>query len=131
VIALDAGLSAAGYQLDRRGRPGLQAIINACQSVGQGTARLIIPGGVESTSNTSVFTTHLRWGVGGSALGLCDSLAPGRLTAGGESHPFGATGARTTTTLMGEWKCCGARYERETMCIDGGRGLAVVVKAVA
>lgn len=43
-------------------------------------------------------------------------------------HPFGATGARLTTTLANEMKRRGARYGLVSVCAQGGLGFAMVLE---
>jgi len=44
-------------------------------------------------------------------------------------HPFGATGARVTTTLVNELARRGGRYGLMTVCAAGGLGFSMVVEA--
>ncbi len=44
-------------------------------------------------------------------------------------HPFGATGARITTTLLNELRRRKGRYGLMTVCAAGGMGFAMVVEA--
>ena len=44
-------------------------------------------------------------------------------------HPFGATGARVTTTLVNELVRRGGRYGLMTVCAAGGLGFSMVVEA--
>jgi acetyl-CoA acyltransferase len=64
-----------------------------------------------------------------SAVGRVDR---GRLNVNGGSialgHPFGATGARITTTLANEMKRRGARYGLISVCAQGGMGFAMVLE---
>ncbi|MEJ7810629.1 MAG: acetyl-CoA C-acyltransferase FadI [Gemmatimonadaceae bacterium] len=46
-------------------------------------------------------------------------------------HPFGATGARITTTLLNELRRRGKQYGLMTVCAAGGMGFAMVVEAAA
>jgi acetyl-CoA C-acetyltransferase len=89
IAALDAGLpvSVSGLQLDRRCGSGLQAILYACQQVMIGSADVMIAGGCESMSNAPFYSTKMRFGVKGGAVALHDSLARGRVTAGGKHYP--------------------------------------------
>ena len=89
VVALDAGLSieTAGLQLDRRCGAGLQAIIYAVLQVASGASDVVIAGGAESMSNAPFYSTQLRWGIAGDAMRFEDSLARGRVTAGGIRFP--------------------------------------------
>ena len=90
VAALDAGLpvTATGLQIDRRCGSGLQAVLYAAMQVQAGTSEVVLAGGAESMSSASFYSTSMRWGVkGGPGVMLHDSLARGRVTAGGEHHP--------------------------------------------
>jgi len=46
-------------------------------------------------------------------------------------HPFGATGARITTTLLNALRVRDGQYGLETMCVGGGQGMAVVYERLA
>src|SRR4030081_2910633 len=92
--ALDAGLpvDVPGLQVDRRCGSALQAVIYGCMQVQSGAADLVLAGGVESMSQTELYSTKLRWGVrsgGGRGGGTKpeDRLARSRVTAGGTHHP--------------------------------------------
>jgi len=89
VAGLDAGLPVGigGLQLDRRCGSGLQAVIYAAMQVATGASDLVIAGGAESMSNAPFFSTGARWGIRGATLELHDSLARGRVTAGGRHYP--------------------------------------------
>ena len=43
-------------------------------------------------------------------------------------HPFGATGARITTTLLTAMRVRDAQFGLETMCVGGGQGMAMVLE---
>ncbi|MGB3827302.1 MAG: acetyl-CoA C-acetyltransferase [Ornithinimicrobium sp.] len=43
-------------------------------------------------------------------------------------HPFGATGARISTTLLNALKVRDGQFGLETMCVGGGQGMAMVVE---
>ena len=88
VAALDAGLpvTVTGLQIDRRCGSGLQAVLYAAMQVQSGASELVLAGGAESMSNASFYSTSMRWGAGGGVM-LHDSLARGRVTAGGIHHP--------------------------------------------
>jgi acetyl-CoA acyltransferase len=45
-------------------------------------------------------------------------------------HPFGATGARITTTLLHELSRRGGQFGLMTVCAAGGMGFAMVVERV-
>src|SRR5437868_5504327 len=89
IAALDAGLpiEVGGVQIDRRCGSGLQAILNAAMQIQTGVSDVIIAGGTESMSTAPFYTTQARWGIRGPGLNLHDSLARGRVTAGGVRHP--------------------------------------------
>ena len=89
VVALDAGLpiETPGIQIDRRCGSGLQAVIYAVMQVATGGADLVIAGGAESMSNAAFFTHQARYGAKGDGMMLHDSLARGRVTAGGKNFP--------------------------------------------
>lgn len=89
VVALDAGLpiETGGLQIDRRCGSGLQALIYAVMQVQTGGSDLVLAGGAESMSNAPFYSTRLRWGASGPAMTFDDSLARGRITAGGCHFP--------------------------------------------
>lgn len=89
VVALDAGLpiETPGLQIDRRCGSGLQAVVYAMMQVQTGGADLVVAGGAESMSNAAFFTHQARYGASGDGMMLHDSLARGRITAGGRNFP--------------------------------------------
>jgi acetyl-CoA C-acetyltransferase len=89
VAALDAGLdvNVPGLQIDRRCGSGLQAVLYAAMSVATGGASLVLAGGAESMSGASYFTDAVRWGTKAGGFEMKDSLAQGRVWAGGVNHP--------------------------------------------
>ena len=89
VVALDAGLpvEVGGLQLDRRCGSGLQAVIYATMQVATGASDVVLAGGAESMSNAPFFSTRGRFGVEGDSMQFHDSLARGRVTAGGKNFP--------------------------------------------
>jgi acetyl-CoA C-acetyltransferase len=121
VVALDAGLpvTVAGYQLDRRCGSGLQAIINACQSIEQGAAELIIAGGVESMSQAPFYSTSIRWGTRSGELPLHDSLTRGRVTAGGAAHLVRGGMLETAENLRREFAI--SREEQDELAVASHR----------
>jgi acetyl-CoA C-acetyltransferase len=46
-------------------------------------------------------------------------------------HPFGMTGARIMTTLLGNLDSVGGRYGLESMCVAGGNGQAMIVERLS
>ncbi len=89
VAALDAGLpvTVPGIQIDRRCGSGLQAVLYSAMQIQAGMSDLVLAGGAESMSNAAFYSTAMRWGVKGDSVALNDSLARGRVTAGGAAHP--------------------------------------------
>lgn len=89
VAALDAGLDVTvpGIQIDRRCGSGLQAVLYAAMTVQTGGASLVLAGGAESMSRAAHYSHQPRWGVKAGSLEFKDSLAAGRVTAGGRRHP--------------------------------------------
>jgi len=89
VVALDAGLEVTvpGLQVDRRCGSGLQSVLYAAMAVQSGGASLVLAGGAESMSGASYFTGAPRWGTKAGGFEMKDSLAQGRILAGGKHHP--------------------------------------------
>ncbi|MFJ7196535.1 MULTISPECIES: acetyl-CoA C-acetyltransferase [unclassified Streptomyces] len=89
VAALDAGLpeTVTGSQVDRRCGSGLQAVLDAAMQIRAGFSEVVIAGGVDVMSGAPYYTHEGRWGIKGPGLQLHDSLARGRVTAGGANHP--------------------------------------------
>ena len=46
-------------------------------------------------------------------------------------HPFGATGARITTTLLNGLQSRDKTLGLETMCVGGGQGMAIVYERLS
>jgi acetyl-CoA acyltransferase len=67
-----------------------------------------------------------------SNLQALEPIDPEKLNVSGGSialgHPFGATGARLTTTLARELKRRGGRYGLLSVCAQGGMGFAMVLE---
>ncbi|WP_300010390.1 acetyl-CoA C-acetyltransferase [Pseudonocardia sp.] len=107
VAALDAGLpvTVPGLQIDRRCGSGLQAVLYAAMQVQAGASEVVLAGGAESMSNASFYSTSMRWGVKGGTPGvlLHDSLARGRVTAGGIDHPVPGGMLETAENLRREY----------------------------
>jgi acetyl-CoA C-acetyltransferase len=106
VAALDAGLpvTAGGIQVDRRCGSGLQAVLYAAMQVQTGAAEMVLAGGAESMSSASFYSTGMRWGVkGGPGVMLNDSLARGRVTAGGVNFPVPGGMLETAENLRREY----------------------------
>ncbi|NKQ51770.1 acetyl-CoA C-acetyltransferase [Amycolatopsis sp. K13G38] len=105
VVALDGGLGlrTGGLQLDRRCGSGLQAVLQAAMQVQTGISDLVIAGGAENMSDAPFYATGMRWGVKGSGVTLHDSLARGRVTAGGRNHPVAGGMLETAENLQREY----------------------------
>ena len=106
VAALDAGLPAevGGLQLDRRCGSGLQAVIYATMQVAVGASDAVIAGGADSMSRAPFYTHEARWGLHGGGLELHDSLARGRVTAGGINHPVPGGMLETAENLRRQYE---------------------------
>ncbi|MBX3510531.1 MAG: acetyl-CoA C-acetyltransferase [Hyphomonadaceae bacterium] len=118
VVALDAGLpiSTPGIQIDRRCGSGLQAIIYASMQVATGGADVMIAGGAESMSNAAFFTHQARWGAAGEGMMLHDSLARGRVTAGGKNFPVPGGMIETAENLRREYGI--SRQEQDAFSVE-------------
>ena len=46
-------------------------------------------------------------------------------------HPFGATGARLTTTLLNGLAARDGQFGLETMCVGGGQGMAIIFERLS
>jgi acetyl-CoA C-acetyltransferase len=106
VAALDAGIpiTAGGLQIDRRCGSGLQAVLYAAMQVQTGASEVVLAGGAESMSNAAFYSTGMRWGAkGGPGVMLHDSLARGRVTAGGEHYPVPGGMIETAENLRKEY----------------------------
>ncbi|WP_405406030.1 acetyl-CoA C-acetyltransferase [Streptomyces sp. NBC_01104] len=105
VAALDAGLpqSVTGAQIDRRCGSGLQAVLDAAMQIRAGFSEVVIAGGVDVMSAAPYYTHEGRWGIKGPGLQLHDSLARGRVTAGGVNHPVPGGMIETAENLRREY----------------------------
>ena len=114
VVALDAGLpiTVGGLQLDRRCGSGLQALIYAYLQVATGSSDVVIAGGAESMSNAPFFTHGARWETEGASAELQDSLARGRVTAGGVNFPVAGGMLETAENLRREYKISRAEQDQ-------------------
>jgi acetyl-CoA C-acetyltransferase len=118
VVALDAGLpiTVGGLQLDRRCGSGLQALIYAYLQVATGSSDVVIAGGAESMSNAPFFTHSARWGIKGPSLELQDSLARGRVSAGGVNFPVAGGMLETAENLRREYQI--SREEQDQFAVE-------------
>jgi len=118
VAALDAGIpiTAGGLQIDRRCGSGLQAVLYAAMQVQTGASEVVLAGGAESMSNASFYSTSMRWGAkGGPGVMLHDSLARGRVTAGGENFPVPGGMIETAENLRAEYSI--SREEQDELAV--------------
>jgi acetyl-CoA C-acetyltransferase len=125
VVALDAGLpvSVTGLQIDRRCGSGLQAILMGAMQVQTGVAELVFAGGAESMSNAAFYSTSMRWGIKGSpSVQLHDSLARGRVTAGGVNFPVPGGMIETAENLRKEYSI--PREEQDELAVASHRKAA-------
>lgn len=118
VVALDAGLpiTVAGLQLDRRCGSGLQTLIYAYLQVATGSSDVVIAGGAESMSNAPFFTHSDRWETEGTSPELQDSLARGRVTAGGINFPVAGGMLETAENLRQEYQI--SRQEQDLFAVQ-------------
>jgi len=121
VVGLDAGLPVGigGLQLDRRCGSGLQAVIYATMQVATGASDIVLAGGAESMSNAPYYTTAGRWGVKGDSLRFDDSLARGRVTAGGRDHPVPGGMIETAENLRRDYNI--PREEQDAFAVESHR----------
>jgi acetyl-CoA C-acetyltransferase len=125
VAALDAGLpiTASGLQIDRRCGSGLQAVIYAALQVRAGASEVVLAGGAESMSNASFYSTSMRWGAkAGPGVMLHDSLARGRITAGGINFPVPGGMLETAENLRREYAI--PRQEQDEYAVGSHRRAA-------
>jgi acetyl-CoA C-acetyltransferase len=117
VVALNAGLptGVGGLQIDRRCGSGLQAVIYASMQVATGASDLVIAGGVESMSRAPFYTHEARWGSRSGSLEVHDSLARGRLTAGGIDYPVPGGMIETAENLRFEYSV--SRAEQDAFAV--------------
>ena len=114
VVALDAGLGerVPGMQVDRRCGSGLQAVLLAAMAVSTGAHDLVLAGGTENMSNASFYANGLRWG---GELSLHDSLARGRVTAGGRHYPVPGGMLETAENLRRDYRI--SRAEQDELAL--------------
>ncbi|MGO2861298.1 MAG: acetyl-CoA C-acetyltransferase [Brevibacterium sp.] len=124
VVALNAGLpvSTPGRQVDRRCGSGLQAIADGHAMINAGFADVVIAGGVETMSRGAFFNEEIRWGVKGAGIELKDSLARGRVTAGGTNYPVPGGMIETAENLRGEYGI--GRLEQDEFAVESHRKAA-------
>ena len=118
VVGLDAGLpiAAAGLQIDRRCGSGLQAVVYAALQVGSGASDVVLAGGAESMSNAPIYSHAARWGIGNDpTLTFQDSLARGRVTAGGTRFPVPGGMIETAENVRRDYKI--GRLEQDEFAV--------------
>ncbi|MFF1925998.1 acetyl-CoA C-acetyltransferase [Streptomyces sp. NPDC058221] len=121
VAALDAGLpeSVTGAQTDRRCGSGLQAVLDAAMQIRAGFSEVVIAGGVDVMSAAPYYTHDGRWGIKGPGLQLHDSLARGRVTAGGVNHPVPGGMIETAENLRREYGI--SRLDQDALALRSQR----------
>jgi acetyl-CoA C-acetyltransferase len=130
VAALDAGLpvSVSGLQIDRRCGSGLQAVLYAALQVQTGASDVVLAGGAESMSNAAFYSTALRWGTkAGPGVLLHDSLARGRVTAGGVHFPVPGGMLETAENLRREYGI--SRTEQDEFAVQSHQRAAAAEAA--
>jgi acetyl-CoA C-acetyltransferase len=117
VAALDAGLpiGVGGLQIDRRCGSGLQAIIYASLQVASGASDVVLAGGAESMSNAPFYSCEGRYGIKGGSITYHDSLARGRVTAGGVNFPVPGGMIETAENLRREFSI--SRLEQDEFAV--------------
>ncbi|MFC4495998.1 acetyl-CoA C-acetyltransferase [Streptomyces ovatisporus] len=129
VAALDAGLpqSVTGVQIDRRCGSGLQAVLDAAMQIRSGFSDVVVAGGVDVMSGAPYYTHEGRWGIKGPGLQLHDSLARGRVTAGGENHPVPGGMIETAENLRREYGI--ARADQDALALRSQQRAAHAMEA--
>lgn len=117
VAALDAGLpdTVAGMQVDRRCGSGLQAVLDAAMAIRAGFSQVVIAGGVDVMSRAPFYAHEGRWGIRTPSLEFHDSLARGRVTAGGVNHPVPGGMIETAENLRREFVI--SREEQDVLAL--------------
>jgi acetyl-CoA C-acetyltransferase len=131
VVALNSGLpvTVPGMQVDRRCGSGLQSVLQAGMQVAMGINELVIAGGAESMSNASFYTTQMRWGVKGDGVMLHDTLARGRVTAGGRFYPVPGGMIETAETLRRDYNI--PRAEQDELALSSHQRAVAAQKSGA
>jgi acetyl-CoA C-acetyltransferase len=101
----------------------LQAVLYAAMQVQTGASEVVLAGGAESMSNASFYSTAMRWGAkGGPGVLLNDSLARGRVTAGGKNFPVPGGMIETAENLRAEYRI--PREEQDEYAVRSHRRAA-------
>ncbi|MEU3270044.1 acetyl-CoA C-acetyltransferase [Saccharomonospora sp. NPDC006951] len=113
VAALDAGLpsTVGGMQVDRRCGSGLQAVLQAAAQVATGVSSVVLAGGAENMSQAPFYSTAMRWGASSPGVTLHDSLARGRVTAGGRTQPVPGGMIETAENLRKQYGITRSRQD--------------------
>jgi acetyl-CoA C-acetyltransferase len=121
VAALDAGLpvTVPGIQVDRRCGSGLMAVLYAAMQIQTGASDLVIAGGAESMSNAAFYSSSMRWGARGDGVMLHDSLARGRVTAGGAGYPVPGGMLETAENLCRSHEI--SRADQDALALESHR----------
>ena len=128
VAALDAGLpeTVAGTQIDRRCGSGLQAVLDAAMQIRAGFSQVVIAGGVDVMSRAPFYSHEGRWGIRTPSLEFHDSLARGRVTAGGINHRIPGGMIETAENLRREFDI--SREDQDSLALQSqeraGKALA-------
>lgn len=127
VAAMDAGLptTVTGTQIDRRCGSGLQAVLDAAMQIRTGFSEVVIAGGVDVMSAAPYYTHDGRWGIKGPGLQLHDSLARGRVTAGGIRHPVPGGMIETAENLRREYAI--SRADQDALALRSQQRAATAV----
>ncbi|MBC7595736.1 MAG: acetyl-CoA C-acetyltransferase [Kineosporiaceae bacterium] len=129
VAALDAGLpdTVTGTQIDRRCGSGLQAVLDAAMQIRAGFSQVVIAGGVEVMSRAPFYTHEGRWGIRTPSLELHDSLARGRVTAGGVNHRVPGGMIETAENLRREFAI--SREDQDALALQSQERAAKALAA--
>ena len=129
VAALDAGLpvSVTGTQIDRRCGSGLQAVLDAAMQIDAGFSRIVIAGGVDVMSRAPYYSHEGRWGTRKPSIEFHDSLARGRLTAGGLNHPVPGGMIETAENLRREFDI--SREDQDRLALQSQQRVAAAIAA--
>jgi acetyl-CoA C-acetyltransferase len=121
VVALDAGLpvTTTGLQIDRRCGSGLQAVIDAVARVETMACDIVVAGGVESMSRAPYYSVDSRWGLDADGITFHDSLARGRVTAGGSRFPEPGGMVATAERLREQYGI--SRHEQDALAVMSHR----------
>jgi acetyl-CoA C-acetyltransferase len=90
--------------------------VYAVLQVASGASEVVLAGGAESMSNAPIYSQTVRWGIGNDpALSFQDSLARGRITAGGKRFPVPGGMLETAENLRRDYKI--GRVEQDEFAV--------------